>query len=195
MTVGILAFGSIATEPGPELQARVVRLVEGVQTPFHVEFARSSRTRGGGPTLAPVASGGARVSATVLVLEDSADEELARDLLYRRETRRIGENVGCRAAGVDWIVTMADFGGLRACLYAALRANIERPTPARLADLALQSAAGPAGEDKRDGISYLEEQTRRAIRTPLMPAYTAEVLARTGARNLSEAWALAREGR
>ena len=60
MGVGILAFGSIAGDPGAELAAAVTRRIE-VKTPFAVEFARSSRSRDGAPTLVPVGEGGAHV--------------------------------------------------------------------------------------------------------------------------------------
>jgi hypothetical protein len=195
MTIGILAFGSLLDDPGPELQARVVRRIASVETPFAVEFARSSRTRDGAPTLVPVHTGGAAVRAAVLVLEDAVDEELARDLLYRRETRQVGESVIYRVLGGGWIPTISPFAGLSACLYTALEPNIRPLTVARLADLALQSAAGAAGAKRRDGISYLGEQKRRGVMTPLMPAYEAEVLARTGGRDLADAWARVRDDR
>jgi hypothetical protein len=194
MAIGILAFGSVLDEPGAELQKFIVQRIEGVETPFAVEFARSSRTRGGGPTLVPVTAGGAAVGARVLVLKDTVDEELARDLLYRRETRQVGEPVSYRAAQAGWIHAIAPFANLSACFYAALEPNIDPLTATRLADLALTSASGAAGAERRDGISYLTEQKRRGVVTPLMPAYEAEVLARTGGRDLADAWARARAG-
>lgn len=107
MAVGILAFGSIAEEPGTELAAAVARHIE-VQTPFAVEFARSSRTRDGAPTLVPVSEGGAHVSATLLILDDSATQEDARAILYRRETRRPhNKDAGSR---VGWIAQLATSG-------------------------------------------------------------------------------------
>lgn len=187
MAIGILAFGSLLDEPGAEMEACIVRRVKDVETPFAVEFARSSRTRDGGPTLVPVTAGGAAVGASVLVLEDTIDAETARDLLYRRETWRIGEAISYRAAQADWIRAICPFAGLTACLYTALEPNIHPLTVAQLADLALRSASGAAGADKRDGISYLVEQKRRGVVTPLMPGYEAEVLARTGRRNLADA--------
>ncbi len=103
MTVGIVAFGSLLDEPGAELEARIARRIEGIETPFAVEFARSSRTRDGAPTLVPVRVGGAPLPAAVLILDEAVDEQLARDLLYRRETWQVGACVGEPAAGVDWI--------------------------------------------------------------------------------------------
>ena len=58
MTIGILAFGSLLDEPGAELEAHIARRIEGIETPFAVEFARSSRTRDGAPTLVPVTGAG-----------------------------------------------------------------------------------------------------------------------------------------
>jgi hypothetical protein len=87
MSVGILAFGSIADKPGTELAAATTRRIE-VETPFAVEFARSSRTRDGAPTLVPVSEGGTHASAVVLVLKGSVTAAQAHAMLYERETRR-----------------------------------------------------------------------------------------------------------
>lgn len=195
MTVGILAYGSLLDDPGAELQACEVRRIEGVKTPFDVEFARSSRTRCGGPTLVPVTAGGAAVSASVLVLKDTVDEEFAQDMLYRRETWQVGEPVYYRDAQGDWIRTISSFAGLDTCLYTAFESNIHSLTVAQLADLAITSASKAAGADERDGISYLKEQKRRGLVTPLMPGYEAEVLSRTGGRDLTDAWTRVRAGR
>ncbi len=52
--VGLLAYGSLQSDPGPELSPLIERRITDVLTPFAVEFARSSRTRAGAPTLVPV---------------------------------------------------------------------------------------------------------------------------------------------
>jgi hypothetical protein len=52
----------------------------------------------------------------------------------------------------------------------------------------VSSAKAAAGERRHDGISYLQEQKARGVATPLMPAYEAEVLRRTGATDLEDAW-------
>ena len=64
--IAILAFGSLIEDPGDELDERIRDRVEGVETPFSIEFARSSGTRGGGPTLIPVEDGGSPVDAMLL---------------------------------------------------------------------------------------------------------------------------------
>lgn len=191
MDFGILAFGSIAEEPGTELAAAVIQRIE-VETPFAVEFARSSRTRDGAPTLVPVSEGGAHVPASVLVLDDFVTVAKARAMLYRRETGRLNDmSAGSRAA---WISELARFAGLSICLYTALPANIRPLTAAKLAELALHSAAAAAGAERRDGISYLQQQKRRGLVTPQMSPYEEALLARTGARNLHGAWERARSG-
>src|SRR5258708_5570037 len=67
---GIFGFGSLISDPGEELAAATASRRE-LETPFAVEYGRSSNTRGGAPTLVPVATGGAKVKATVFVLKDS----------------------------------------------------------------------------------------------------------------------------
>ena len=189
--VGILAYGSIVDEPGSELAAVVTRRIE-VETPFAVEFARSSRTRDGAPTLVPVSKGGTHVPASVLVLDDSVTVAQARAMLYRRETgRRNDLNAGSRAT---WIAELPAFATTSVCLYTAFQPNIRPLTAENLAQLAVCSAAAAAGAEHRDGISYLQQQKHRRLVTPLMPAYEKAVLTRTGARDLGDAWRRARLG-
>lgn len=188
MGIGILAFGSIVGEPGTELADAVTRRIE-VETPFAVEFARSSHTRDGAPTLVPVREGGAHVPASVLVLDDSVTVADARAMLYRRETGRLNAD-----SQVSRIALLADFAGISTCLFTALQANIRPRTPERLAELALRSAVAPAGAERRDGISYLQQQKRRGLVTPLMSAYEEAVLARTGSHDLDDAWERTRSG-
>ena len=161
MTIGILAYGSLIPNPGAEIAAVTVDRITGVETPFRVEFSRSSRVRDGAPTLVPVKRGGAGVSGVVLVLHDSVGETAAQDMLYRRERNRVGS--GDVYADVDqtnidsaFLGRLDHFAGLDVVFHAALRANIEEPTPEMLARLAIASAAAPSGAVARDGISYLK---------------------------------------
>jgi hypothetical protein len=185
MPVGILAYGSLVDEPGACLDAVTVRRIP-LKAPFMAEFARSSRTRNGAPTLVPVREGGALIPARLLVLDESVSIPDAHALLYRRETHRNDASV---PAQVDWIEGLPDFWGTSVCLYTALDANIPLPlTGEKLAEFAVASAASPSGAARRDGISYLAQQKRRGVRTPLMASYEQAILARTGARDLDEAW-------
>ena len=65
MKIGILAYGSLIDDPDIEIAAATAEITRGVQTPFSVEFTRSSTTRGGAPTLVPVDVGGAQVAAII----------------------------------------------------------------------------------------------------------------------------------
>ena len=196
MTVGILAYGSLIPNPGAEIAPVTVRRIGGVETPFRVEFSRSSRVRDGAPTLVPVTRGGARVTGVVLVLQDSVTETAAQDMLYRRERNRVGTND--RYADVDpadpesaFLGRLDGFAGLDVVFHAALRANIEEPTAESLARLAIASAAAPSGGVDRDGIRYLMDAKQSGVVTPLMPEYEKEILRRTGGRDLEEARAIA----
>ena len=196
MTIGILAYGSLIPNPGAEIGPVTVRRIGGVETPFRVEFSRSSRVRDGAPTLVPVNRGGATVTGVVLVLHDSVTETAAQDMLYRRERNRVGS--GDRYADVDpanpdsaFLGRLDDFAGLDVVFHAALRANIEEPTPELLARLAIASVTAPSGPVGRDGIRYLMDARQSGIVTPLMPEYEREILRQTGARHLEEARAIA----
>ncbi len=196
MAIGILAYGSLIPDPGAEIGAVTVGRVTGVETPFRIEFSRSSRVRDGAPTLVPVERGGARVSGVVLVLRDSVTETAAQDMLYRRERNRVGSSdvyADVDPADVDsaFLGRLDRFAGLDVVFHAALRANIAEPTPELLARLAIASAAAPSGVTGRDGITYLRDARQSGILTPLMDDYERTILRRTGARDLEEARAVA----
>ena len=199
MTIGILAYGSLIPNPGAEIGAVTVGRIAGVETPFRVEFSRSSRVRDGAPTLVPVDKGGGKVSGVVIVLRESVTETAAQDMLYRRERNRVGS--GDVYADVDrtnidsaFLGRLDHFAGLRAVFHAALRTNVDEPTPEMLARLAIASAATPSGAVARDGISYLRAAKQSGIVTPLMAEYEREILRQTGGRSLEKALAIARRG-
>jgi len=86
--IAILAFGSLLDDPGKELATAMVEK-RPTETPFAVEFARLSASRGGAPTLAPVDSGGGTVRASFLVLDNDVSLQEAKDMLWRRETNKV----------------------------------------------------------------------------------------------------------
>lgn len=195
--VGILAYGSLLEEPGGELAPRIVERMPGTQTPFRIEFFRASPMRGGAPTVVPVENAGAAVRGTVLVLDKSVSIEDARDLLWRRETRREGTAQRYREpVGTDpnqmLAVELPDFAGMDVVLYARFGSTLSNPTPEELADLAIRSVGTEAGSKGLDGISYLISLKRQGIATPLMPAYEQAVLRRVGATSLEDALAAIR---
>lgn len=190
--VGILAYGSLINDPGDELCAATASRIENVVTPFNIEFARSSRSRDGAPTLVPVSEGGAKVKAVILVLKDLVSEVEARDMLWRRETRKVGSGLSYNPPAVPGqntvlILEKRGFSGLDVVFYTHIAANINTPTQDSLTDLAIRSAQARAGEIGKDGISYLIAAKRYGIVTPLMPGYEKEILRRTQAESLEAA--------
>lgn len=89
-TVGILAYGSLIGEPGLEIEDVRTSTIDGVMTRFPVEFARSSGSRGGAPTLVPHDNGGC-VNAHIFVLETLVDD--ACHCFYRREINKVGSGL------------------------------------------------------------------------------------------------------
>ena len=142
-SIGILAFGSLIDDPGAEIEAALVGRKLNIQTPFGVEFARSSNRRGGAPTLVPLEQGGAAVAAQILLL--NVPEREAADRLWRREINRVGEgghytrraNPGPDTLIIDRYV---NFAGVDVILAARFAATIVPLTAARLAELAIESA-------------------------------------------------------
>jgi hypothetical protein len=187
--IGILAYGSLIDDPGDEIrQATVCTLIEGIVTPFRIEFARTSKKRKGAPSLVPVDAGGAHVPARIFVL--NVDEAEAANRLYRREINAIGKGVVYtprRNPGKDDVVVerISAFAEVDTVLYTRIGANIENLTAKRLAAHAIQSAKNL--KDDRDGITYLMRAKRNGITTPLSAAYEQEVLRATGTGTLEEA--------
>lgn len=187
--IGILAYGSLITDPGAELLPLIQFRIE-TETPFPVEYGRISQSRGGAPTLVPHPAG-APVHAELLVLDDGISIEQARNILYRREIHSVGSDrnfapsedpnrVQIRAyTDCPWIETVlyTDFndGG-----------KIAMPVAAELAQAAIGSV-GRVTEAGSDGISYLIQARNSGIDTPLTKAYGEEILKQTGAGSLWEA--------
>ena len=191
-TLGILAYGSLIEDPGIEISPLILDRRTGVETPFCIEFARSSSSRSNAPTVIPVENGGSRVQATILVLEASVSLQRAEDLLWRRETRnersekhyiRPSEPAPNRVI----VESLRNFNGIDIVIYTSLGSNIRDLSPTRLAELAVQSARAEAGKDRKDGISYLISLKRQGISTPLMQAYECEILRLVNAVSLEDA--------
>ena len=190
--LAILAFGSLVSNPGLEITEIISHRLDGLTTPFNVEYARSSSTRGGAPTLVPVASGGCPVRATALVVRPGAGLEEVRDRLYRREIDQVGSarryrHTALSRPGHVWLPTTDHVAGVRLAVYTVLEDNIplEKRIPGHLASLAVGSVA--LAEPGRDGISYLEANLTAGIITPLSHAYGAAILERTGTVSLAAA--------
>ena len=196
--VGILAYGSLIDDPGDEIAAATSHRRK-MSTPFSIEFGRSSGTRGGAPTLVPVASGGAPVNAVLLVLKDSVSEDDAASMLWRRETRSTDSTKRYirpkRPGPNNVLVESMKIGGVT-ILYTdfADAGKLKSPTAKQLAELAVTSAGDRRVPDGRDGISYSISAKKAGIRTPLMPEYEQEILRITGAATLEEALAKKKAG-
>ncbi len=186
--VGVLAFGSLINDPGPELEPRIVLRIKS-QTPFPVEYARiSGKTRGGAPTLVPHQSG-SPVSAEILVLDDMVTIDEATHMLWRRETRKAGTGDPYGEGTTPNSVLVRQFSDdpcLDTVLYTDFPAvgKINNPTAEDLAARAIQSVR--TAKEGRDGITYLMDAIKSGIQTPLTSAYQAEILRQTGALSLQE---------
>lgn len=184
--VGILAYGSLIGDPGSEIEPHITRRIS-CRTPFNVEFARTSRTRNGGPTLVPYKDG-SEVAAQILVVELSLKE--ATNRLYRRETRKADPNISyvppkTVTPNTVLVESVRSFESVETVLYTKIGPNIEGPTATKLAELAVNSAR--TLQDGKDGISYLINAKSCGIQTPLSPDYEKEILRLTGTDSLEAA--------
>jgi hypothetical protein len=204
LKVGILAYGSLLSDPGKELLEKIIERIS-VETPFKAEYARSSKNRDGAPTIVPVANGiGCKVNAKILVLNPNISEEEACNKLYRREINRIGdENIVYdderqeKMKDAVIIKREKDFSGISTVLYTFLRANIKKVLEAdvsaeekakELASLAIGSVTQDTFCSRRDGVCYLAAAIGCGIHTPLTDLYKQEILRQVGCvHNLEEA--------
>jgi cation transport regulator ChaC len=188
-SIGILAYGSLISDPGTEIAAATIRVIADIETPFAVEYARSSNSRGGAPTLIPVQTGGSKVRGQIIVVDASVDE--ATHMLYRREIHEVGSGKLYKppsenAIGRVRVKTIdGPFENVATVLYTDIDSNITDLTAGRLASLAIESVLKAKPEE--DGISYLLNTRGHGIRTPLSDAYTAEILRQSGASTLEDA--------
>lgn len=197
-SLGILAYGSLIDDPGAEIAAATDRVLQdAIRTSFAVEFARSSKTRAGAPTLVPVEAGGAPVPARIIVLKAGVSEQEAKDCLWRREVDAVGGGRNYPGdAGADAVIIDAldNFHDVDRVLVARLAPNIEPLDAERLAALALASVkavADGALERGRDGITYLMRAKANGANTPLAAAYEDAIKRRTDAKDLEAALAKA----
>ena len=194
-SIGILAYGSLISNPGHEIASATTDTIKNVQTPFKVEFARTSTSRAGAPTLVPVDQGGAQVNAWIFVV--NVDEQEATNRLYRREIDAVGDLTKTyrepKNPGMNRVLVRRaeNLGGIDVVLYTKIGANIDDLSAAKLAELAIASAAKLS--NGRDGISYLKSAMDNGIETALSKAYADEIMRRLEVSSLEDALAKARK--
>lgn len=201
--LGILAYGSLLKNTGHELEPHIMTRLP-IETPFEIEYARSSRGRAGAPTLVPVPEGkGSKVNAQILLLNEKVLYEDAYNMLYRREINRIGafhiiyNNQEQRKKGNGVIIEeLKDYAGVSVVLYACLDVNIPEiinknipmeEKAKKLSHLAIESVNNETFRSKRDGIQYLADNISFGILTPLSDGYKDHILQETNASDLVEA--------
>jgi serine/threonine protein kinase len=195
--IAILAYGSIINEPQKELEEATASKME-VVTPFPVEFARKSKKRGNAPTLVKVDRGGAKVKGVLFVLKESVTEAEAKNILWRRETRKVGTGETYTEPNPPkpnqlLARTLTNFAGADVVVYTDFpdAGKLTDPTAAQLAELAVASAKNPAVAAGLDGISYLMGARDAGIETRLTAEYEREILKQTQTDSLEAALAKA----
>jgi len=202
--VGILAYGSLIADPGSEINELTHHTIKDVETPFAVEYARSSSTRSGAPTLVPVEDKeGIPVKANIFVLAQEADLNAVKNILYRRERHKVGDasveyppprDVTSNTVIVDEI---KGFRNVETVFYTRIGSNIpeitdnDMPDESKaqlLAGLAIDSVTDKTFNKEEDGISYLASAIEAGVITKLTESYKQAIFHSTNnSQNLKEA--------
>ncbi len=200
--IGILAYGSLVTDPGDEIRNALDYRIEGVSTPFCVEYARTSTTRANAPTLVLVPKGiGSQVNGVILVLKTTITEEEAKNMLYRREIHDVGSGKTYthvrKSKNRLLIKTLENFHEIPIVIYTCLEPNFseilapclpDEEKAKYLAEAAINSITPDTFREKKDGIWYLHQNIQSNILTPLTEPYKNEILRKAnGAADLPSA--------
>ncbi|MBT3021675.1 MAG: hypothetical protein KUF77_06035 [Candidatus Thiodiazotropha sp. (ex Lucina aurantia)] len=132
------------------------------------------------------------------MLNEKITIETAKDLLWRRETRKEGSDKHyihpiTQSPNKMVVEQIADFSELETVLYTKLGANIDNLCVERLATLAINSAKSNDVDMGKDGISYLMDITKQGITTPLAGGYEKAILGSLRVESLNEALDVCRE--
>jgi len=195
--IGILAYGSLITHPGPEIESVLDHMIPDVLTPFPVEYARRSQSRAGAPTLVPVPFDcGTPVKAVVLVLKKYTRKKKAQNFLYRRELHKEGDpkvfyddQVQRQKRDALVIETMKNQFGLSVIYYTALKPNFTEILDTKLtqeqkAELLARAAIDSLTQETygkgMDGIQYLADNIEAGVVTTLTEPYEQAIVKKAG---------------
>lgn len=198
--IGILAYGSLITHPGQEIESVLDHVIPDVMTPFPAEYARKSGTRAGAPTLVPVPIGcGTPVKAVVLVLKKYTRKKKAQNFLYRRELHQEGDlkviyddQVQRQKRDALVIETMKNQFGLSVIYYTSLKPNFTeildtKRTQEEKVELLVRAAIDSVTQETykkgMDGIQYLADNIKAGVVTALTEPYAQAILNKV--RNVS----------
>jgi len=205
--IGILAYGSLISDPGWEIRDQIDHWIPNVKTPFPVEYARRSKSRANAPTLVPVPTGkGDSVQAKIIVMKRDVLLNQVVDMLYRREIHRVGdtEKVYKEPDGDSTnkirIARIHHLCNRDTVIYTDVAVNIEEILDENLTDLQKANILADAACDSliektyntcEDGIHYLDAAIQMGVITRLTEPYKQAILRKAGITQ--DSLALARE--
>jgi len=176
--LAIFAYGSLLSDPGVEIGARIIARVL-CPSPWPIEYARRAKLRGDGPTLVLHKTGGIGQGRLLVVdMQQGALDQL-REWLWEREGRPRRE-----------LLKQMTCGGFDYVLYCDLEATL-REDEINAESLARMAIASVRNSAARNAIRYLAQNIEHGIVTPLTFDYRDAILRRTGAADLTEAEAVA----
>lgn len=174
----IFTYGSLIDDPGEELGAHICYSFV-CESPFAVEYARSSTRRAGAPVLVK-SENGSRVCGRILVTDFPRTLE---------NLERVKELVRDREGTKSEYIQTMEICNIEDVIYCDIPTNLENPDGSILANLAVEGVKNCKKEGKQDknGIRYLINNIKNGITTPLTLSYKNEILRITESSSLEEA--------
>ncbi len=175
----IFGYGSLVEDIGDELNPLIIKKIK-FMSPFKVEYARKSSSRGNAPTLTTFSEGDF-VEGKIIVLSllnSKENLEKIKNMLMEREHTH-NENY----------IRITNLKEFESVLYCEFPSNIV-PDSELLAKLAIKSVSNLKLKEEdvdRNGIRYLFENINHGIITQLTKEYQQEILKQTRTSSLEEA--------
>lgn len=189
---GFLAYGSLLDDPGEELSPFIQKSIS-CTTPFKVEYARKSRTRGNALKLIPSKKFAKEVKAKILILNGNLNINNIKSILWSRETGLVDKakeykhSVSPSKNKVQ-VEIIENFYNIQKVLFTSIGRNIEEKISAtKLAHLAIKSILSEAGLKRKMDCDILLSNNMNGITTEFSSDYMREILRKTNSTTLEEA--------
>lgn len=183
--ITILAYGSLIWDPGNEIKQHTIAVID-CFTPFNIEYAQISGTRGSAPTLTKVEGFGGKTRAKLFVLDyhnNPKEKKRVYSLVCKREgieNEKPWDGYGDPPAPI-FREDILEYSTVFYCAF-KIKKDIESIVKKgllvkKLVEWAKKSVkeCAKSGKIEKNGVRYLINCYKAGIITPLTEAYIQEL--------------------